>query len=218
MLPDGIEPVIWPLTKIRRTVSEINIPPDSDAVVFTSANGAEALAALTSERSLPVLVVGDRTAKRLRELGFSDVRSASGDIHALRELILASGVSRVFHAHGRDVTGDLAADLAPHGISVASLAVYAAVEAPADSDALNAIRSGEIALVTVWSRRNAVILARHMAATCEETEITSTLLGLSENVVAPLKSSGFCRKLVASAPNGAAMLSEIKTFFAALRQ
>ena len=57
------------------------------SLVFTSANGVAAFAALTPDRALPVFTVGDATAEAARAAGFAAVRSAGGDIGMLAALL-----------------------------------------------------------------------------------------------------------------------------------
>jgi uroporphyrinogen-III synthase len=59
------------------------------ALVFTSVNCVRVFARRSAERSLPVLAVGEATAAEARELGFTAVESANGDVGDLADLIIA---------------------------------------------------------------------------------------------------------------------------------
>jgi ABC-type molybdate transport system permease subunit len=76
------------------------------ALLVTSQNGAAGLSPASSglAADLPVFAVGDRTAQALRDAGFMDVTSASGDQKALTRLVLArlSTRYRVLLATGED--------------------------------------------------------------------------------------------------------------------
>src|ERR1700674_2648248 len=86
----GIATVIEPLLAIRP------LPEAAEgltkglagvqALLFTSANGARAFAALSPRRDIGVLAVGDATATVARSLGFAAVESASGDVQDLVRL------------------------------------------------------------------------------------------------------------------------------------
>jgi uroporphyrinogen-III synthase len=139
----GFEPVVAPLLAIRPLPDALDAAPDFASVAalaFTSPNGVSAFAALTPDlRDLPVFAVGDASAEAAREAGFTDARSAAGDIHALARLIAASPIQGLILAPGaREPAGDLPALLPEHKIQ--RLPVYAAEETgapvPAEFDAL----------------------------------------------------------------------------------
>src|SRR5262249_49599259 len=87
------------------------------ALVMTSANAARAIAAhrrVQELRSLPVFVVGRRTAEAARAAGFDDVVSADGDAAGLAQLIVrraASADAPLLYLAGEDRTGEIEAVL-----------------------------------------------------------------------------------------------------------
>ncbi len=84
---DGIDSLIEPLL----TVLSIAGPPldlaGVQALLATSANGVRAFAARQPQRDLPILAVGDATARAARSLGFAGVESAGGDVDSLAALV-----------------------------------------------------------------------------------------------------------------------------------
>lgn len=101
---------------------------EAQAVVVTSANAVSRLAELTRKRFIPLLAVGDGTARVARSVGFVDVASARGDAAALLELCRARlGRERgpVLYLRGREVAHDLAPALAAEGYDVDPIVVYA---------------------------------------------------------------------------------------------
>lgn len=158
---DGIETLIWPLTRIVPLVTELKLPFNIDAILFTSANGVRALAALTDRRDWPALCVGDATARAARQAGYLNCFSAGGDARALADLARRSGLRNFLHPRGRDAAGDLKGWLAETGQHVAELILYEARETGAPpAPVASALARGEVDLVTVWSPRNGEILAR----------------------------------------------------------
>lgn len=129
------------------------------ALLFTSANGVTAFAALDARRDWPVLVVGRATEAAARDAGFADVHSADGDQTALVQLVgerLAPGPEPLLHASGEAVAGDLAAALAERGFVVRRVVLYRAepVEAlPAAARA--ALAEGTLDGVLLFSPRTA---------------------------------------------------------------
>lgn len=111
------------------------------ALVFTSANGVAAFAALTPDRSRPVFTVGDATAQAARAAGFARVRSASGDLDRLAALLIAQGpaVGPLLVPGAREPAGDLPALLRGR-VEARALPVYEAVgTGAATPDAFDAV-------------------------------------------------------------------------------
>ena len=107
----GIEPLIEPLLQIK-PVPGASIDLDQvQAVLFTSANGVRAFAALSDRRDLPAFTVGDKSAETARSVGFSQIESAGGDVNALASLVgdrLQPQNGVLFHAAGSVSAGDFA--------------------------------------------------------------------------------------------------------------
>lgn len=108
--------------------------PDLDldgvqALLVTSANGARALARRTALRDLPVLAVGDASARAAREAGFVSVQSAAGDVTALARLVktcLDPSAGSLVHAAASETAGDLAGMLTDAGYAYRRELVYRA--------------------------------------------------------------------------------------------
>lgn len=208
--PEGIECLIWPLTRIEPTTAGIAIPPATGGILFTSANAVRAFAAIEGRRDLPALCVGDATAGEARRAGFRDVRSASGDARALADLARRSGIAAFLHPRGRHVAGELAHRLAADGRQVAEAVLYEAVEGgPPPAPVARALADGGLDLVTVWSHRAGALLARRLKALGAPTGGTD-LLAISAAAAGPLAAAGFRRRIVAEAPTGEAMLQGIR--------
>ncbi|MHA1529818.1 MAG: uroporphyrinogen-III synthase [Alphaproteobacteria bacterium] len=207
---EGIAPLIWPLTRIVPTVKTLKLPAATGGLLFTSANGVRALAALTGRRDLPALCVGQTTAEAARKAGFRDCVSANGDARALADLARQSGIGEFLHPRGRDAAGDLKGWLAESGQKVTEAILYQAEETgPPPAPVAAALARGTVGLVTVWSRRASAILARHLT-TPGATLDNTALLAISRGAAEPLAASGFRRIVLAWAPDGAAMLAAIR--------
>lgn len=118
----GLQPVLAPLLRIHALPSRT--PPGIRAVLVTSGNAIPALPA--SLHALPLYAVGDATARRAAQAGFSDVRSADGDAQDLLALVRQRPPGPVLLASGRGQGHALAADLRAAGFTVHRRAVYAA--------------------------------------------------------------------------------------------
>ena len=155
----GYEPLIEPILEIvSLDVALPQLDPYS-ALVFTSANGVRAFAALSSQRDLPAYAVGSGTAAVLREAGFRTVRDAAGDAAGLADLIHRTRqCGPVLHLSGRAVARDLGSLLAPAGIRVDRVALYDAQPAAALSqDLTQALYACTVGNVLFFSARTATI-------------------------------------------------------------
>lgn len=116
-------------------------PPDParfDALVLTSANAARhAGPGLARLAALPVLAVGNATARAARDAGLTVRAVGDGDAAALADLAVTHGVTRALHLAGADHRN------LPATVVARTLAVYASVPCDADLSAL----TGAIALV-----------------------------------------------------------------------
>ena len=79
----GHEVTLEPLLTIEPVDNAVLDFEGVQALLITSANGVRAFAERNAERDLPVLAVGDASASVARELGFTNVESATGDVAAL---------------------------------------------------------------------------------------------------------------------------------------
>ncbi|MDY0882268.1 uroporphyrinogen-III synthase [Dongia soli] len=159
----GIEPVIESLLEIK-PIAGAKIELDGvQAVLFTSANGVRAFANLTDRRDLPAFTVGDGSAATAKELGFTRIESAGGDVKALVSLVcdrLKPQDGALFHAAGSITTGDLAGDLEKAGFTVRRTPLYTAEQAAALSPETRMnLTLGGIDLVLLFSPRTAAIFA-----------------------------------------------------------
>ena len=198
----GFTPVVAPLLTILPLPDALTQAPGFAtvaALAFTSPNGVAAFAALTPDlRDRPVFAVGDATAEAARDAGFSDARSAAGDIHALARLIAATPVEGLILAPGaREPAGDLPALLSAHIIQ--RLPVYAAEETDADPPA-------DFDAVLVHSPRAARALAAALAPDAARDRLA---VCISPAAVAPLATLGFAEIRVAEAPDETSLLTAL---------
>lgn len=198
----GFTPIIAPLLTLAPLPEALHAAPDPAAVAalaLTSPNGVEAFAPLIPRfRDHPVFAVGDATAEAARAAGFADVRSASGDIHALARLIAAEAPPGPLLAPGaREPAGDLPALLPDRPVQ--RLPVYAAFEthapAPEPFDA-----------VMLHSPRAARALASDLPRAASSGSIA---ICISEAASAPLRPFDFAQIRIAATPDEPAMLSAL---------
>ncbi|MFC5344827.1 uroporphyrinogen-III synthase [Brevundimonas staleyi] len=194
----GFTPVVAPLLEVR----PLDVRPDLtgiQALAFTSRNGVRAFADRSADRALPVFAVGDATAAAAREAGFTDVRSADGDLPALAALIRAEGVGRaILHPAAAEPAGDLAA-LVGDAARITTVAVYEAVETDTSApDAWDA--------VLIYSPRAARALAARLAPGAVGDRIA---IAISLAAAEPLTALGFAEIRIAEAPTEDRLLAAL---------
>ena len=212
LLALDIEAVATPLM-VRQTLDASLPPPDGfAAVVLTSINAVRSLVdrgALQDYAHLPVLAVGDRTAREAEEAGFVKVSSAAGAFGDLVNAIAISGLKGpLFYPAARHQSADLAKALAPHGVMVATAKIYEMVAIDVlPADILLALGDGSIGSVLVYSRRTAEIFARLAAQLDPAQRSRLAMLCMSEAVAGPLLEAHFNRISLADRPDEDAMMS-----------
>jgi uroporphyrinogen-III synthase len=167
------------------------------AILFTSANGARAFAALSERRDLPVVAVGPASAREARALGFADVAVAGGDVAALAATVretLRPEDGALFHAAGSVTAGDLAGLLAADGYTLRRVPLYGAEPAGRLSEACRAaLDENRLTAVTFFSPRTAGVFvrllqkegraprARTVSAVCLSAAVAEKLAGAGQD-------------------------------------
>jgi len=160
----GIASLIEPLL----TVADVEGPaPDLagvQALLVTSANGVRAFARKSDARDLPLFAVGDASAAAARQLGFTSVKSAAGDVATLARLVTAELNPRkgaLLHVAGSKVAGDLAGELSRAGFTCRRQVLYEARPARSFGAATRAaLDAGAVDGVLLFSPRTASTFAR----------------------------------------------------------
>lgn len=143
---------------------------------------------------LAVYTVGDSTAEASRAAGFSTVRSASGNVAALAQLIAEDpqtvGSGSILYPAARDRAGDLEGLLQARGISCRVCPVYAMMPAQAlPGEVSRALAGGLYDGVLIFSRRTAATFSKLLgAAGLDHILPRLRVYALSEQAGAPLAS------------------------------
>jgi uroporphyrinogen-III synthase len=134
----GRRAIALPLFDVRPLDWQVPDPASFDALILTSANAVRhAGPGLARLAALPVLAVGNATARAARDAGLTVQATGKGDAAALADLARATGIARALHLTGADHR-----DLPP-GVVARAIAVYASMPRDADLSPL----TGAIALV-----------------------------------------------------------------------
>jgi uroporphyrinogen-III synthase len=207
----GVEVLIEPLLEIRH-LEDAEIDLDGvQALLFTSANGVRAFAALSPRRELKVFTVGDGSADAARQAGFPHVESARGDVEALAAVVvdrLKAGDGVLFHAAGTVTAGDLKARLEGLGYQVRRAQLYEAKIATALSTETRAnLTLGGIDAVLLFSPRTAVTFADLWQSAGAPSLARIQALCLSAAVAREIGSLGWAGVEIADRPDLPSMLA-----------
>jgi uroporphyrinogen-III synthase len=207
----GIAVLIEPLLEIRH-LDDAEIDLDGvQALMFTSANGVRAFAALSPRRDLKVFTVGDGSADAARQAGFPTVESAKGDIEALAALVvdrLKAEDGVLFHAAGTVTAGDLKARLEGLGYQVRRAQLYEAKIATALSTETRAnLTLGGIDAVLLFSPRTAATFAELWQAAGSPALGRIHALCLSAAVAREIGNLGWAAVEIADRPDLPSMLA-----------
>lgn len=208
----GYQPLVAPVMAVR-PVAGAALPDLArvQGLLFTSANGVRAFAALSDKRDLAVFAVGAATAAAAEAVGFAVVIAAEGDVASLATTVITDAKpedGRLLHVSGREVAGDLAGLLGTAGFDVVRAVVYEAVPVealPAEAEA--ALEAGSVDYVLVYSPRSARLLAQQILT----AKLTARLHGatavcLSKAASEPLVHLGFKAVAIADSPDQPALL------------
>jgi len=197
----GHQPVLLPCLTI--SPRPLKPPASPAAIIITSGQAIPAHPA--SYQTIPVFCVGDATAGRLREAGFSSVLSASGDAAGLLHLILrhrlpGTHVMAVGARHGQW----LAEKLRDAGMKILRRAVYTAAPIRAlNARAAAALADQKIQAALFYSAESARAFTRLRPAGTG----TVTALALSPAVALALVDLPWNEIRVALAPTEADLLA-----------
>jgi len=220
----GVTPVLAPLLTIvakRQVVLELG---GVQAILFTSANGVRAMAALLPADdpafTLPVFCVGDQSGRCARGLGFSKIESAGGDVADLAALVksrLDPSGGPLYHAAGSKVAGDLAGLLEDAGFALRRQALYEAHKAASLPDpAAAGLAAGDLDLALFFSPRTAAAFVRLVAQEgFGKACLDVTAYALSAAVADVLKEIPWRRICVAPRPDMDSLLAVLDADLAA---
>lgn len=215
----GIEPLIEPLVSIR-IVAGPNLNLEGvQALLVTSANGVRAFCSREARRDLPVLAVGDASARAARAAGFDRVESAGGDVLALARLVdarLVPQAGELLHVAGGKVAGDLGAMLASGGFRYRREVLYE--QAAADNigaDAERMLREGGLDGVLLFSPRTGATFARLLREEGLEAAATGMVaFCLSRAVAEKISDLQWRAVQVAAEPTQESLLAEVDAWHA----
>ncbi|NQV98911.1 MAG: uroporphyrinogen-III synthase [Rhodospirillales bacterium] len=159
----GIAALIDPLLTIDWSEGPPLDVRSVQALLMTSANGVRAFCRRNRERHLAVYAVGDATAQEAMAQGFSQVKTAAGDVAALAALVrqqLSPDGGSLLHCAGTRLAGDLGGELSHAGYGYRREVLYAArASEQLSPDTVAGLQAGQLDGVLLYSPRTAAIFS-----------------------------------------------------------
>ncbi len=186
-----IQPVPW------------TAPDDApEAVLLTSGNAVRCAGSLARlYHQLPAFAVGVATATAARAGGWHDVRDGGGTVATMFGTVAKAGFVRALHLAGVDRT-----DVAPPPtLMVEVREVYAALPVALPASVLEALATGSIDLIPLYSPRSAAEFARQVDATVVSR--AGLQLAAISPAVAAAAGTGWGSVVIAATPDDDALFA-----------
>jgi uroporphyrinogen-III synthase len=208
----GHTAIVAPLLHIETVANAAIEAGPWTAIVVTSANAARSISALGWRDALgrvPMFAVGRRSAQAMRDIGFSDVISADGDVGDLVRLVAerAASDAPLLYLAGEDRSGDLAGDLERRGFKVRTAIVYRAVaHSDLPLEATAAIAGGVEGVLHFSKRTAEAYVEASRGAGLHPAALKLVHYCLSARVAEPLQAAGAPIVRIAPRPVEAALI------------
>lgn len=210
----GVESTTEPLLEITYLDGPLPDLAPVQGLLITSANGIRAFARASDNRDLLIWAVGDASARMATELGFADVRSASGDVDALAKLVSEQAdpaAGALLHVAGTRLAGDLAGRMEDAGFSYRRCVLYEARTSENLSDNVVSMFAGHVLDgVLLYSPRTAMQFSTLLKNADLQGELRDvTAFCLSPAVAAKIDALPWKRVAVAVAPHEASLITRV---------
>ena len=188
------------------------------AALVTSKNALPVMAAISAERALPLLAVGQTTAEIALKCGFTTCAYAGGNITsliAMLEKYYSPALGKLLYLSGKDTATDLPNILSEKGFTVTQLMLYEAqaTEHIAD-ETVQLIRQKAIDGVLFFSMRTAMIFHQLAAENgIEEALPYCEAFCLSPAIAVVLRGKGWKKIHISEEPNQKSLLLKLRERF-----
>lgn len=216
----GFDALLAPVLQFEALPIRHDDSASYSGVIVTSANALRAIRShpLSGQLiDLPVYAVGRRTADAAGKIGFANVRSADGDVTALRKLVTSAIPRRerktpLLYLSGSDISGDIVSGLASDGFVVTTLTVYRMIPVTDLADGVReAFAAQAIEAILHYSPRSAAaFVAAIRGAGLEIAALALPQVCISEAVARVLREAGATRLVVAEKPQETAVMDALE--------
>lgn len=162
-VPTLIEPMFRVEYFSNHRVAAAIADPSTRAVIFTSKNAAAALSSIPvlSAVALRIFVVGEKTARYVKKLGFINVFFENNVEDLVKSIIqeCAHMEGTLIYPRGEIITMDIKAILHSHNITVQEFLIYKTIETTSlSAEVISKLQSKDIKFIVLFSQNTAAIL------------------------------------------------------------
>ena len=196
----GLSTLLEPLLFLETIPHKVDDYSPYKFLIVTSGNSFDFWDFHDIDKTKPLIAVGPQTAQRADECGFTTITDMDGTSADIKAHI---GNHKAIHIGGYHISQHL-------GENVDRLIVYEAHPAEQITTACkDALKKGEISLITFYSTRTAKIFVRLIQnEKLEQTLESIRVLSISHNVLRSVRILPWADMYTASAPNGTAMIKD----------
>tara|TARA_Y100001970_G_scaffold294364_1_gene451628 strand:- start:47922 stop:48683 length:762 start_codon:yes stop_codon:yes gene_type:complete len=219
----GANPLIMPMLNINYLEGSAPNFVGVGGILFTSSNGVRALSLrLPSEHSafsIPIFAVGEATAEKARENGFSNIFVGNGDVKALISCVksnLSPQTCELVHIAGVDVAGNLSRELGTLGFKIRTEVLYEAEPVKIiDYQLLNKIKSGKVDCILFFSTRTIKTFASLIESVdCSRSMVTIDAVCLSDTIAREAEILPWRQVVVCEQPTQQSLLTALRNLVA----
>lgn len=202
----GHDPLVAPLFEIRPVVPQVQALREYDAILLTSGNAVRAaMHMLQDAGDMPLYAVGSATARAMEHSGLKPFKTGASGVDALVQVAAQDGHKQILWLAGEDHSPVSL----PSGVQLDVQTVYQSVALPIPHDFEQMVRASD--MVILHSSRAAQHFAEYMdSAPIARSEVA---LATFSDGIAAHAGNGWAACVVAPAPNDAALLAAIQTYF-----
>ncbi len=180
----NIDTIIEPILKIYPIKYNQKIFDTSKALIITSLNASYEIAKIDYiDKDIPIFAIGSATASPLKEKSFNQIYEASGNAESLLKVIKENYdpcFGLITYLSGKDITRDLARDLALCNYNTERIVLYKAeLNSQLSIRTKRAIKNKEIDIITFMSSRTAI----NFIKLCRNNKLSSLLKNINAIVM-----------------------------------
>lgn len=204
--PNRFQCLISPLLDIA-PVGELPDLSPFQSIVFTSANGVRQFVEKGGKTNVACICVGDRTTATAREYGLDgySAKGAADDLVQLAGQVLDPTAGPLLYIRGKHASGDISERLQTLGYEVEEVTLYHQNSLELSADVAQAFAMGQIDLLTLYSPRTAMLLAKSIKKNPDWPLDHIEVICISRNVEKQLSDIEFTKLQVAQTPSPDAM-------------
>lgn len=208
----GYKVCIEPLFTVKYLQHDIPIH-EFDVVISTSKNSVKAFSQLYKIGDLPMITVGNSTMQTAKDLRFSDITSADGDVNGLVSFIKDnySSETKFLYIRGQEVSCDLKKKLSEESFNIREVILYKTItKKNLTNRCKNLLLNGKVNSAAFFSSRTArVFCSLVLKSGLSDIVKNMTAYTMGKNIADSLKSIKWKKIIIAKLPTQDSLIDTI---------